>query len=178
MTLLFVGTLVFSFTYMKEDTLAYIKNEKRIINHSELISLMSDEQISALKTSVNKSDSALFAKKDGDLERYLDNISDEKYEKAINSLHLKDSEKYISGFSLFSEKIPFWIFVIITLLLTIFSVTKNLSLIPLLGLISCLYMMSELGISNWIGFGIWLLVGLLIYFLYSKKNSKLNFVKP
>ncbi|MFN5416560.1 MAG: amino acid permease [Flavobacteriia bacterium] len=177
MPLLFVGTLVFAFTYLKEDTLAYVKNEKRVINHNELISLMNDEQIAALKLEVTKTDSALFAKKDGDLERYLDNISEEKYLEKLNTVELKDSEKYISGFSLFSEKIPFWIFVVITLILTVLSITKNLSLIPLLGLISCLYMMSELGISNWIGFGIWLLVGLLIYFLYSKKNSKLNLIK-
>ena len=47
-------------------------------------------------------------------------------------------------------------------------------LIPLLGLICCLYMMSELGVSNWIGFSIWLAIGLVIYFLYGYKNSKLN----
>jgi hypothetical protein len=35
-------------------------------------------------------------------------------------------------------------------------------------------MMSELGISNWIGFGLWLVLGLIVYFTYSRKNSKLN----
>jgi hypothetical protein len=35
-------------------------------------------------------------------------------------------------------------------------------------------MMSELSLSNWIGFGVWLLVGLFIYLGYSRKNSKLN----
>jgi hypothetical protein len=35
-------------------------------------------------------------------------------------------------------------------------------------------MMSELGLSNWTGFSIWLLVGLIIYFGFSYKNSKLN----
>ena len=44
----------------------------------------------------------------------------------------------------------------------------------MLGLVSCLYMMSELGVSNWIGFGIWLFVGLIVYFGYSRKNSKLE----
>jgi hypothetical protein len=34
--------------------------------------------------------------------------------------------------------------------------------------------MSELGWQNWMGFAIWLLAGLLIYFGYSFKNSKLN----
>jgi APA family basic amino acid/polyamine antiporter len=31
-----------------------------------------------------------------------------------------------------------------------------------------------LGWNNWVRFGIWLAVGLSIYFLYSRKNSKLN----
>ena len=34
--------------------------------------------------------------------------------------------------------------------------------------------MTELGITNWIRFGIWLLVGFVIYFLYSYSHSKLN----
>ena len=34
--------------------------------------------------------------------------------------------------------------------------------------------MTELGITNWIRFGIWMLVGLVIYFLYGYKHSKLN----
>jgi hypothetical protein len=54
---------------------------------------------------------------------------------------------------------------------------ENLSLIPLLGLVSCLYMMAELSVWNWIYFGCWLLIGLVIYFSYSRHNSKLNFNK-
>ncbi len=75
---------------------------------------------------------------------------------------------------LFIHKIPMWIFIISSFLLSIWAFRKNLSLIPMLGLISCLYMMAELGIANWIGFGIWLLIGLFIYFGYSRKRSKLN----
>jgi hypothetical protein len=80
---------------------------------------------------------------------------------------------YETGWALFQHKIPMWIFLIIVLVLTYYAITQNLSLIPLLGLISCLYMMAELGVSNWIGFGIWLAVGLIVYFAYSSKNSKL-----
>jgi hypothetical protein len=67
-----------------------------------------------------------------------------------------------------------WIFLIICGFIAYFCVTKNLSLIPVLGLISCLYMMAELGVSNWIGFGIWLAIGLVVYFLYGYKHSKLG----
>ena len=74
----------------------------------------------------------------------------------------------------FGQKIPSLIFWIFTLFLTVVSVPKKLSLIPSLGLLSCLYMMSEIPLQNWIYFGIWLLIGLVIYFTYSRKHSKLN----
>jgi basic amino acid/polyamine antiporter, APA family len=46
--------------------------------------------------------------------------------------------------------------------------------IPLLSAATCAYLMYNLGRETWIGFVIWLAVGLLIYFLYGYKNSKLN----
>lgn len=174
MPVMLAGAIFAIFYFGKEDATAYVRNEKRLINHKEFISLMSVKQMDALKADIMQSDSMIFVKKEGDLERYLGGLSDLQYQEVLSKTELKESDKYISGFSLFAEKIPFWIFVLITLILTVLSVTKNLSLIPLLGLISCLYMMSELGISNWIGFGIWLLIGLAIYFLYSRKNSKLG----
>lgn len=76
----------------------------------------------------------------------------------------------------FGQKIPSLIFWIFTLFLTVVSIPKKLSLIPSLGLLSCLYMMSEIPLQNWIYFGIWLLIGLVIYFTYSRKHSKLNTV--
>jgi hypothetical protein len=53
-----------------------------------------------------------------------------------------DSLKYESGFSLFKHKIPMWIFLITLIGLAVWSFKSNLSLIPLLGLICCLYMMN------------------------------------
>ena len=74
----------------------------------------------------------------------------------------------------FSHKIPMIFFVVISVILVFFSLTKKLSLIPILGLLSCLYLMTELGVTNWIRFGVWLLVGMVIYFMYGYKNSHLN----
>ena len=56
----------------------------------------------------------------------------------------------------------------------ILSFVKRLSLIPVLGLLTCLYLMTQLGITNWARFVIWLIVGLAIYLLYSRKSSKLH----
>jgi basic amino acid/polyamine antiporter, APA family len=33
--------------------------------------------------------------------------------------------------------------------------------------------MTELGISNWLRFGLWLIAGLFVYFLYSYRRSNL-----
>lgn len=87
---------------------------------------------------------------------------------------LVPTEKEGTVFWAFMHKIPMVAYVVMCLFLIVFSFTKNLSLIPVLGLLSCGYLMTELGIMNWIRFGVWLLVGLVIYFLYGYKNSKLN----
>ncbi len=74
----------------------------------------------------------------------------------------------------FSHKIPMIFFLIVSVVLFVLSLTKKLSLIPILGLLSCLYLMTELGVTNWIRFGAWLIVGMVIYFVYGYKNSHLN----
>ncbi len=72
------------------------------------------------------------------------------------------------------ESIPSVIFILCTAIVTWFTFRYKWNLIPVLGMLSCLYLMSELGWHNWMRFGIWLAAGLLIYFAYSRKNSKLN----
>lgn len=74
----------------------------------------------------------------------------------------------------FSHKIPMIFFVIVSVILVFYSLTKKLSLIPILGLLSCLYLMTELDVTNWIRFGVWLLAGLVIYALYGYRNSHLS----
>jgi APA family basic amino acid/polyamine antiporter len=46
--------------------------------------------------------------------------------------------------------------------------------IPILGILACLLMMVGLGWTNWLRLFAWMAIGILIYFVYSKKNSKLN----
>lgn len=75
------------------------------------------------------------------------------------------------------ESFPMLIFWIVTLIISVLTFIKKYSLIPVLGLLSCFYLMAQESHTNWLRFGIWLLVGLCIYFLYSRKNSKLNVKK-
>ncbi|GAB3808669.1 hypothetical protein GCM10028819_48210 [Spirosoma humi] len=49
----------------------------------------------------------------------------------------------------------------------------NFSLLPVIGVLTNLYLMTELGSSNWQIFGIWLVIGLVIYFSYGFRESKL-----
>ena len=91
----------------------------------------------------------------------------------INYNGWKNIETQNEGWSHFANKIPSWIFILFTIFITIMAVRNKLSLIPILGLLSCLYMMSQLALANWIYFTIWLLLGLVIYFLYGRKHSKL-----
>jgi amino acid transporter len=176
MPFLLMGTIIFSFTYNKTTTMSFLTNEKQLVQPTELITNISAKEITKMKKEFIQKDSVNFSKASNDIETYLSSLEEKSYVSALNNLEIKENVMYESGFGLFKHKIPSYIFFIISLVLTFYSITKNLSLIPMLGLLSCLYMMSELSLSNWIGFGVWLLVGLLVYFGYSKKHSKLNSV--
>ncbi len=65
-------------------------------------------------------------------------------------------------------------FFLIWVVIAFFSVTHNLSLIPVLGLLVNMYLMTQMGAMNWERFLYWCLAGLLIYFGYSYRKSKLN----
>ncbi len=46
-------------------------------------------------------------------------------------------------------------------------------LVPLLGALSCLYLMAQLPALTWVRFGVWLALGLIVYFWYSRRHSAL-----
>ncbi len=72
------------------------------------------------------------------------------------------------------HKILAILFIAVSIWISWLTFSKNLSLIPVLGLLTNLYLMTELGITNWSRFLAWLLLGLVIYFSYSYRNSKLG----
>ena len=72
----------------------------------------------------------------------------------------------------FFDRIPRLSFLVLSVFMMIQSYRKNLSLIPVLGLLCNFYLMTELNVSNWTFFFIWLLLGLVVYFMYGIKNSK------
>jgi APA family basic amino acid/polyamine antiporter len=60
------------------------------------------------------------------------------------------------------------------LVLSIIGFKHNFSLLPVAGILVNMYLMSELGSSNWFIFLIWLIIGLVVYFAYGYRKSKLN----
>nr|HML84778.1 amino acid permease C-terminal domain-containing protein [Bacteroidales bacterium] len=58
--------------------------------------------------------------------------------------------------------------------LTLLSIIKKWSLIPVLGLLTNGYLIAQLGIVNWMRFIIWLIIGLVIYFTFGKRHSMLS----
>jgi uncharacterized membrane protein YedE/YeeE len=104
---------------------------------------------------------------------YLSGMDGATYTAAIDRLTISEAQKFESGWALFQHKIPMWLFVFISLLMAVLAFRHNLSLIPILGLTSCLYMMAQIPAKSWLGFFIWLVAGLFIYFGYGYKHSNL-----
>jgi len=168
--------LVFSFGYNQKATINFLTNETQLNSPENIITSLDKDHTQKVYEYLVRVDAKNSTAETPDLELLLSQYEqdDAQYATVIKGMPVDDSIKYESGFDLFKHKIPMWIFLIVLFGLTIWSYKENLSLIPLLGLISCLYMMAELSVWNWIYFTIWLLFGLLIYFGFSRKNSKLN----
>jgi len=47
-------------------------------------------------------------------------------------------------------------------------------LVPILGMLSSLSLMYFLPLDTWIRLIVWMLIGVIIYFGYSRKHSKVN----
>lgn len=77
-----------------------------------------------------------------------------------------------------AQHIPQLIFWPLAVLLAVIAHVKQWSLIPLLGLLSCCYLLTGMDVSNWTWFGIWLVIGLACYFAYGYRHSKLAPSRP
>lgn len=71
------------------------------------------------------------------------------------------------------EEILFLVFLILAAVITILTIVRNYSLIPIMGVLTCSYLMIEIPIVSWQWFLVWMALGLAIYFLYGYRNSKL-----
>jgi APA family basic amino acid/polyamine antiporter len=79
----------------------------------------------------------------------------------------------LSGSEL-SSTLPMLIFFILCIVMSVYSFVRSLSLIPVMGLLSCCYLLTGMAPSNWKWFFTWFLIGLVIYFLYGYRHSRLR----
>ncbi|HSK13670.1 MAG TPA: amino acid permease, partial [Phnomibacter sp.] len=71
------------------------------------------------------------------------------------------------------QEVLFLVFIAISLGAAVFSLLKRFSVIPVLGTLSCMYLMIEIPPISWFWFFIWMGLGLALYFLYGYRKSKL-----
>ncbi|MFP9098279.1 amino acid permease [Flavobacterium sp. RHBU_24] len=173
-----VAGLALSYTYNKEGVEAFITNKRVVNDPTTIVTSLNKSETAAVHNSLIKGESVDNETANNDIAKILSQFDETDYPRIVSELPIDDSLKYESGFSLFKHKIPMWIFLIALIFIAVWTYRQNLSLIPLLGLISCLYMMAQLSVWNWLYFTAWLLIGLCIYFGFSRKNSKLNIEKP
>lgn len=176
MPLAVVLGLFYAFQFNTKATMDFVTNEPQINSATDIITSLDAADTKKVYSYLMETGHIKKVESNPDLEKLLSQYENDEaqYAAIVAHLPIADSLKYESGFSLFKHKIPMWIFLIVLVGLMVWSFRQNLSLIPLLGLICCLYMMAELSVWNWIYFTIWLFIGLVIYFSFSRKNSKLN----
>lgn len=68
----------------------------------------------------------------------------------------------------------FLTYLVIGLVLSLLTFIRQYSLIPIMGVLSCMYLMIEIPAVSWVWFLVWMGGGLIIYFLYGYRHSKLS----
>jgi len=71
------------------------------------------------------------------------------------------------------QEILFLLFILLTVIMSILTVIKKYSVIPVMGVLFCSYLLIEIPVKSWLVFFGWMAFGLLIYFLYGYRKSKL-----
>jgi len=173
----FILGLISIFIWNKNGAEAFVYNTPQVYEPTNFVTQLSKDDATNMSTYLETDYQVKPTDFNNDLEAMLSSVkekSEDQYVFLIEKAPIDQKLKFETGFDLFKHKIPMWLFLIAMVFLCIWSFKKNLSLIPMLGLICCIYMMAELTIWNWLYFSVWLLIGLLIYFSYSRFHSKLN----
>lgn len=89
---------------------------------------------------------------------------------STNADYLKGEASFLD---LATPQISLIIFWCMCILIAVFAFLRSFSLIPLMGLTTCLYLLTGMTKTNWAWFISWLILGLVIYFLYGYRKSKL-----
>jgi amino acid transporter len=103
-------------------------------------------------------------------------LSDTYFTDLFNMDFQADTD-YVAGKKTFMDlatpNISLIIFWILAVVLAALAFVKKYSLIPLMGVITCLYLLTGMSKSNWLWFIGWLTLGIIFYFMYGYRKSKL-----
>ena len=169
--LLIVGVLA-SWNFNKASVKEFFQNKTLVTSEALYERLNAGDSLS-LKEKISAMDREGYNQYNGNLKLYLENVYSTVYRPMIRKTGLRDDALYYTGKDAFLPNLPQWLFLIVALIICFYSFKNNFSLIPVLGLISCFYLMAQESHTNWYRFLIWLVIGLVIYFFYSRQNSKL-----
>ena len=87
----------------------------------------------------------------------------ERLKKAVFNFTTNEHQEYL-----------FLIFIVLATVLTLMTIVKKWSFIPVMGVLFCTYLMIEIPVKSWMVFFGWMALGLSIYFGYSFSRSKLG----
>ncbi|MCP9753422.1 amino acid permease [Ferruginibacter sp. HRS2-29] len=169
---LFILALFLGWKY-NNDSMKEFFNNKLLVAKENMYDRLGADSVQ-LKTSLLQLDGDHFNQYGGNVKQYLDSSFTTKYRPVIRKSGLPEKTIYYTGSEAFLLNFPQWLFVIVALIFVILTFVKKFSLIPVLGLVSCFYLMAQESHTNWLRFLIWLIIGLMVYFVYSYKNSKLS----
>ena len=168
--LLIIATFV-GFKYNNNSMNEFFKN-KTLVAKEDLYDRLGGNDSTTLKANLPALDTS-FLKYNGNIKSYLEESYTTVYRPFIRKAGLSEKIIYYTGTDSLLRNFPQWLFIIVAVLFTILTFLRNYSLIPILGLVSCFYLMAQENHSNWLRFLIWLIVGLFVYFLYGRRHSKL-----
>lgn len=69
------------------------------------------------------------------------------------------------------QELLFLLYILVLVAVSVLCVIKQFTLIPVLGTMSCLYLMTEIPVNSWIAFIFWMVIGLLLYYSFGRKHS-------
>lgn len=72
------------------------------------------------------------------------------------------------------QELLFLIFLLLAVVLSYYTYRRNYSLIPILGVLFCAYLLIEIPAISWMWFFVWMGFGLIIYFYYGHRHSRLR----
>lgn len=72
------------------------------------------------------------------------------------------------------QEVLFLLFIAEGAILSVISFVKRFSLIPVMGVLFCSYLLIEIPALSWLWFLAWMAIGLVVYFLYGYRNSRLK----